>query len=155
MHVSLVSTLKCTSLVHSACSQPVWQLNCNKVHDSTCSTCYKIVPVSWHQIMFALLVPSVLTSCYNPITNKLAGRWVRDRTSHPRCIQSRTHRTCKYVWFLSHTPSHTPSHTHICSSSRYIRRCFVNIFPAKKITGLLILLYVRLDYLYCIIFFGL
>ena len=55
---------------------------------------------------------------------------------------------CKYVWFLSHTPSHT----HICSSSPYIRRCFVNIFPAKKITGLLILLYLRLDYLYCIIF---
>jgi hypothetical protein len=32
------------------------------------------------------------------ITNVvLAGRWVRDWT----------HRGCKYVWFLSHTPSHT------------------------------------------------
>jgi hypothetical protein len=66
--------------------------------------------------------------------------------NHPRCVQSRTHRTCKYFWFLSHTPSHT----HICSSSRYIRRCFVNIFQAKKIAGLLILLYLRLGYLYCI-----
>jgi hypothetical protein len=39
---------------------------------------------------------------------------------------------------------------HIVSSSlRYIRRCFVNIFWDKKINGLLILLYLRLDYLYC------
>jgi hypothetical protein len=73
-------------------------------------------------------------------------RWVRETSSHPSWVQSRTHRTCKYVCFLSHTPSHT----HICSSSRYIRRCFVNIFQAKKITGLLILLYLRLYYLYCI-----
>jgi hypothetical protein len=69
-----------------------------------------------------------------------------ETSSHPSWVQSRTHRTCKYVCFLSHTPSHT----HICSSSRYIRRCFVNIFQAKKITGLLILLYLRLYYLYCI-----
>jgi hypothetical protein len=40
--------------------------------------------------------------------------------------------SCKYVWFLSHTTSHK----HICSSSRYIRRCFVNIFLAKKTIGL-------------------
>ena len=40
-----------------------------------------------------------------------------------------------YVWFLPHTSSHTH-----CSSLRYIRRCFVNIFSAKKIAGLLILL---------------
>ena len=61
---------------------------------------------------------------------------VRETSSHPRCVQSRTHRT----------------HTH-CSSLRYIRRCFVNIFSAKKVAGLLILLYLRLDYLYCIFFF--
>ena len=30
----------------------------------------------------------------------------------------------------------------------YIRRCFVNIFTAKRVTGLLILLYLPLDYLY-------
>ena len=70
---------------------------------------------------------------------------VRETSSHPRCVQSRTHRTCKYVWFLSHTPSHTHY-----SSLRYICWCFVNIFSAKKINGLLILLYLHLDYLYCI-----
>ena len=32
-------------------------------------------------------------------------RWVRETSSHPRCVQSRTHRTCKYVWFLSHAIS--------------------------------------------------
>jgi hypothetical protein len=30
-------------------------------------------------------------------------RWVRETSSHPRCVQSRTHRTCKYVWFY-HMP---------------------------------------------------
>jgi hypothetical protein len=30
-------------------------------------------------------------------------RWVRKTSSHPRCVQFRTHRTCKYDWFLSHT----------------------------------------------------
>ena len=33
------------------------------------------------------------------------GRWVREPSSHPRCVQSRTHRTCKPVWFLSHAIS--------------------------------------------------
>ena len=28
-----------------------------------------------------------------------------ETSSHPRCVQSRTHRTCKYVWFLSHAIS--------------------------------------------------
>jgi hypothetical protein len=32
-------------------------------------------------------------------------RWVRETSSRPRCVQSRTHRTCKYVWFLSHAIS--------------------------------------------------
>ena len=31
-------------------------------------------------------------------------RWVRETSSHSRCVQSRTHRTCKYV-FLSHALS--------------------------------------------------
>ena len=38
------------------------------------------------------------------ITNILAGS-VSPGFDHPRCVQSRTHRTCKYVWFLSHTIS--------------------------------------------------
>ena len=76
---------------------------------------------------------------------RVVGSFPNSSWSEERYVQYRTHRTYKYVWFLYHTPSHTH-----CSSLRYIRRCFVNIFSAKKIAGLLILLYLRLDYLYCI-----
>jgi hypothetical protein len=75
------------------------------------------------------------------------GGWkFRETSSHPRCVQSRTHRTCKYMFGFY--PINRAIHTFV--ALRYIRRCFFNIFPAKKITGLSILLYLRLDYLYCI-----
>ena len=32
-------------------------------------------------------------------------RWVRETSSHSKCVQFRTHRTCKYDWFLSHAIS--------------------------------------------------
>jgi hypothetical protein len=58
-------------------------------------------------------------------------RWVRETSSHPRCVQSRTHRTCKYVcyriqwfnlriqWFNRETSSHprcVQSRTHLPAS---------------------------------------
>jgi hypothetical protein len=85
-----------------------------------------ISPLVYHYCLS--LLPLLITIITNTkdrpctITNILAGRWVRDWThrfsnlpsearwvretsSHPRCVQSRTHRTCKYVWFLSHAIS--------------------------------------------------
>jgi hypothetical protein len=43
---------------------------------------------------------------------------------------------------------HRAIHLFVALRDNYIRRCFVNIFTAKRIAGLLILLYLPLDYLY-------
>ena len=42
--------------------------------------------------------------------------------SHLRCVQSRTHRTCKYVWFLSHAISvkSTEEFTHLHFSIKFL-----------------------------------
>ena len=92
------------------------------------------------------LVPSLWSSTpslSSSITNVLAGR----------CVQSRTHRTSKYVWFLSHTPSHTHMRRHVA-----LRDIFVDVSSTfsrpKNITGLLILPYLRLYLPVLHFFFG-